>query len=220
MSESLNKHVLDKTNLTYEQLGEFLSLNVSKCENGWICYLCSTTANQKQDIERHIEAKHCILPRLSCNICGKSSKNRQTLTKHMSYAHNKRYWRWNLCNMSLAKHDLSQALKNWTTRSCFILMKHFFYLDQTHLTYEQLDEFVTLNSSRDKMSNKLVCHICSTTATTRQNMENHIEARHCVLPPLLCTICNKQAKTRNSLAKHMGTYHKWSMINRRFCVIV
>ena len=101
-----------------------------------------------------------------------------------------------------------------------LLMKHFFYLDQTHLTYEQLDEFVTQNSSRDEISNKLVCHICSTTATTRQNMENHIEARHCVLPPLLCSICNKQAKTRNSLAKHMGTYHKWSMINRRFCVIV
>ena len=80
------------------------------------------------------------------------------------------------------------------------------------MSYEQLDEFVAFNSTKDEVNHSWVCNICAVTKISLADVKRHIEAIHCILPPLSCTICQKPAKTRNSLAKHMGTYHKNAMI--------
>ena len=54
---------------------------------------------------------------------------------------------------------------------------------------------------------QLSCGFCGKkSATTRQNMRNHIET-HLDLR-LTCDICNKQYSTRNSLNVHKSSIHK------------
>ena len=81
-------------------------------------------------------------------------------------------------------------------------------LGATAITYEELDSFISINTT--KLQNSFLCNFCSETKNDSGNMKRHIEAKHCILPPLYCSICNQPAKNRNALQKHMGTYHKSS----------
>merc|ERR1711974_276315 len=67
--------------LTYEELDGFVNDHCYKDADSlkWKCTLCDQTSLYKTDVVRHIEAKHVTLPELVCNVCGKTSKTRDSL---------------------------------------------------------------------------------------------------------------------------------------------
>jgi len=74
--------------LAPDELESFISINCVKDEstNRWVCSLCGQSGG-KLDVSRHIEAKHASLPNLKCSICGKLSKTRDSLRRHVTKYH-------------------------------------------------------------------------------------------------------------------------------------
>ena len=99
--------------LTYEELDGFVNDHCYKDADSlkWKCTLCDQTSLYKTDVVRHIEAKHVTLPELVCNVCGKTSKTRDSLRKHLSRNHNQ-YWRQKLVTRgySLSHEEMDQKI--------------------------------------------------------------------------------------------------------------
>jgi hypothetical protein len=85
-----------------------------------------------------------------------------------------------------------------------------------HVDYEiydedQLDE--KINEMIVKTAALYTCAMCGKATSgksmgKRQNLRDHIEARHVVGVSHYCQVCGAEAKTRNSLRMHMANYHK------------
>ena len=52
----------------------------------YVCKVCGKEG-QSTNVQRHIEAQHLEGPLLPCNVCGKTSKSRNELSKHKSRDH-------------------------------------------------------------------------------------------------------------------------------------
>ena len=74
--------------ITTSDLENIISENCVKDElsNRWTCAFCGQFGG-RLDISRHIEAKHVTLPNLKCDLCGKLSKTRDSLQRHMNKYH-------------------------------------------------------------------------------------------------------------------------------------
>ena len=70
---------------------EITSLLLPNGGGVWQCAACSKQGN-KGDIKRHIEAKHMLNTEINCQICGKSTKTRDSLRKHMKNHHDGVIW--------------------------------------------------------------------------------------------------------------------------------
>jgi len=53
----------------------------------WRCVECGKVYKLKGDASRHVEAYHIDHPGLSCNVCYKILKNRESLRSHMTHVH-------------------------------------------------------------------------------------------------------------------------------------
>ena len=79
--------------LDFNDVEQFVNDNVYK-DNAtlkWTCSICGLTCQTKQNIARHIEARHVSLPKLLCPTCGKPSKTRHALRVHMKAIHDQIY---------------------------------------------------------------------------------------------------------------------------------
>ena len=70
-----------------EELDRQISTLMRKCQNEegysvWQCDVCGQRIQRKNDIKRHIEAKHLIFPGVTCNLCERVYKTRNSLRKH------------------------------------------------------------------------------------------------------------------------------------------
>jgi len=83
----VDKGWVKPVSLQHEQLDTFIEENVRKEFNKWCCLICGKIASFRIDIARHIEAKHVSLPELVCDICGTSSKTRDSLRRHVTKFH-------------------------------------------------------------------------------------------------------------------------------------
>jgi len=70
---------------------EITSLLLPNGGGVWQCAVCNKQGN-KGDIKRHIEAKHMLNTEINCQICGKSTKTRDSLRKHMKNHHDGMIW--------------------------------------------------------------------------------------------------------------------------------
>ena len=65
---------------------EIESFLVSSGGGLWQCGECGKQGS-KADVKRHIEAKHMLNTKINCPFCGKSSKTRDSLRKHLKKDH-------------------------------------------------------------------------------------------------------------------------------------
>ena len=85
-----------------------------------------------------------------------------------------------------------------------------------HADYEAFDEEMLdemINEKIHKNESLYTCTVCGKTTSgkslgKRQNLRDHVEARHVVGVSHNCQICGAEAKTRNSQRMHMRSYHK------------
>jgi len=70
---------------------EIASMLVSNGGGVWQCGECGKQGN-KGDVKRHIEAKHMLNTKITCPLCGKSTKTRDSLRKHMKSDHDGIFW--------------------------------------------------------------------------------------------------------------------------------
>ena len=54
---------------------------------GWSCNDCGKFSKLKNDIAKHVEANHITHPGLVCDLCEKVLKTRDTLKSHMKSKH-------------------------------------------------------------------------------------------------------------------------------------
>ena len=54
---------------------------------GWSCNDCGKFSKLKNDIAKHVEANHITHPGLVCDMCEKVLKTRDTLKSHMKSKH-------------------------------------------------------------------------------------------------------------------------------------
>jgi len=74
------------------------------------------------------------------------------------------------------------------------------------LNLDELENFISVNCTKDPFSNKWTCALCEQTGG-KLDVSRHIEAKHVSLPNLKCDVCHKPSKTRDSLRRHMTKYH-------------
>ena len=55
-------------------------------EKGWQCAVCGFTG-MKGNIKQHIEARHMENTNVSCEICGRAYKTKNSLQNHMALKH-------------------------------------------------------------------------------------------------------------------------------------
>ena len=67
-----------------------------KGESGWECVVCGQRSVIRNDIKRHVEAKHLIFPGFSCSLCQRVYKTRNSLRMHVCVSGSK----WNLIFLS------------------------------------------------------------------------------------------------------------------------
>lgn len=83
---------------------------------------------------------------------------------------------------------------------------------RTSLTYEELDQFLTDNSTKYndpiQKTNHWMCNFCNKSSLSVKDIKKHIEAKHVSLPPLICEFCQKPYKTRESFRKHQIQNHE------------
>ena len=92
-----------------------------------------------------------------------------------------------------------------------------------HADYEAFDEDILdemINEMIHKNESLYTCTVCGKATSgkslgKRQNLRDHVEARHVVGVSHNCQICGAEAKTRNSQRMHMRSYHK--KISQRKC---
>ena len=85
-----------------------------------------------------------------------------------------------------------------------------------HADYETFDEYILdemINEMIHKNESLYTCTVCGKATSgkslgKRQNLRDHVEARHVVGVVHHCQICGAEAKTRNSQRMHMQIYHK------------
>ena len=72
-----------------EQVSEMLEKTHNVAANGKTLYACKVCGKEgeKRNIMRHIEANHLEGISIPCNICGKTSRSRHSLTMHMRNKH-------------------------------------------------------------------------------------------------------------------------------------
>ena len=63
---------------------------------GWECVICGHRSAKKNDVTRHVEAKHLIFPGFTCSNCQQVYKTRNTLRKHICLSGST----WNLTFLS------------------------------------------------------------------------------------------------------------------------
>ena len=105
ISEDFNRHInlsinesdeLDKmteivqgyfaTNLDNNELDETIKSMIEKHEDGWGCKSCGKSTKKKKDLKKHIEV-HIDGMKHPCNTCGKTYRSRNSLNTHRSLAH-------------------------------------------------------------------------------------------------------------------------------------
>jgi len=82
-------NVVDKgyrVQLSFDQLDLFIEENRSKIGPNWSCNICGQSSINKSDVSKHIESKHVTLPPLSCQLCHRNFKTRESLRKHELYS--------------------------------------------------------------------------------------------------------------------------------------
>jgi len=92
------------------------------------------------------------------------------------------------------------------------------HLDYAAYDEEQLDE--KINEMMLKTDSLYTCTVCGKATSgkslgKRQNLRDHIEARHVEGVSHFCQVCNAMAKTRNSMRMHVRNYHS---VNGKFLV--
>ena len=85
------------------------------------------------------------------------------------------------------------------------------HVDYEAFDEEQLDE--KINEMIHKSNSLYTCTVCGKATSgkslgKRQNLRDHVEARHVEGVSHYCQVCGAVAKTRNSLRMHMHNYHK------------
>jgi len=74
-----------------EHLDALIAAKMMKVLEGgrsvWRCLDCGKDYKLKGDASRHVEAYHVDHPGLSCNVCFKILKNRESLRSHMTHVH-------------------------------------------------------------------------------------------------------------------------------------
>jgi Drought induced 19 protein (Di19), zinc-binding len=53
----------------------------------WVCAVCGKTSLFKNNIARHVEARHMTNASVVCTLCGRTSKTRDSLRKHVKNDH-------------------------------------------------------------------------------------------------------------------------------------
>jgi len=85
------------------------------------------------------------------------------------------------------------------------------HVDYAAYDEEQLDE--KINEMILKTDSLYTCTVCGKATSgkslgKRQNLRDHIEARHVLGVSHFCQVCNAMAKTRNSMRMHVRNYHR------------
>jgi len=85
------------------------------------------------------------------------------------------------------------------------------HVDYAAYDEEQLDE--KINEMILKTDSLYTCTVCGKATSgkslgKRQNLRDHIEARHLEGVSHFCQVCNAMAKTRNSMRMHVRNYHR------------
>ena len=88
-----SKFILEYWNIRIFLLGNATELDgaidqylVMGMEGSLQCIECGMSG-KKRDVRRHIEAKHMANTHVSCSLCGKVVKTRDSLRKHMEKEH-------------------------------------------------------------------------------------------------------------------------------------
>ena len=77
-----------KVEMRHEEFDEFAGKNMQRTALGWSCLICEHRSQEKNNVKRHIEARHVILPPLHCLVCNRKSKTSHSMRMHMKSAHN------------------------------------------------------------------------------------------------------------------------------------
>ena len=74
--------------MSHEEFDEFAVKNMQRTPLGWQCLMCEHSSQEKNNVKRHIEAKHVILPPLLCSVCNRKAKTSHAMRMHMKSVHN------------------------------------------------------------------------------------------------------------------------------------
>ena len=77
----------NKVTTTNEELDERIRSMMNRSDGQWSCNLCGKTHRDKQVVTFHIEAKHIEGVTHPCNKCGKLFRSRHSLAQHISSNH-------------------------------------------------------------------------------------------------------------------------------------
>ena len=171
------------------------------------CIECGLSG-KKRDVRRHIEAKHMANTHVSCSLCGKVVKTRDSLRKHMEKDH--REWKawlasvwcgWkrlaeiNKSLLLLSKVMLPQCISIWWTWMEGALKPNFSGLLESMIA--KMDDGVGF-----------VCLVCQKVVLHKGNLKKHIVSMHIGESPQECQLCGKSFKNLNSLQNHTSIHHR------------
>ncbi|OXA47341.1 gastrula zinc finger protein XlCGF7.1 [Folsomia candida] len=146
-------------------------------ENSWTCATCSKSLTTKGSLKRHM-IRHDADAKVKCEVCGKISKNRLTLSMHIKHFH------------TIRKRP-----------SCNVC--HRVFLTSTNLWRHLGAVHSTVNRAR--LPSRFPG--CVKTYLNKEAVSQHIKTEHTEKPTRFpCTLCGREFKLRTNLARHISIH--------------
>lgn len=166
-------------------------------ERSFTCDVCQKAFTDIVNMRKHMNFSH-RLPRVECNLCGKSLKNAGCLVKHMQVRHTtvERTFLCDECGKGfLNKPSLVQHMTTHTGERPFACTT----CDYKSSSMAGLKNHMTTHSSERPFK----CSECDKCFANKNNRLKHMQHWHAKEKPHACDHCDKTFVTRFKLTYHM-----------------
>nr|CAI5857397.1 unnamed protein product [Callosobruchus analis] len=180
--------------------------------HGTLCPICSKAFSEPDKVINHFKMSHLqVIPKLTCVICKMVYADVEGLISHYQEKHkngvrqdsaNERETEVGKTEPRITTADKIPK-KNEETRPYKVCT----FCEKKFETEESLSQhYLTVHHSYFVQSKTWKCSKCSTIFSTKEEMQNHLEAQHKVVGSF-CPICHNGFMTKIEAFKHLKSLH-------------